>query len=278
MNARSWTTRADQRSLRLARAASALGTQLNGKLVANEAVTDLLHAVIEPHDRVCLEGNNQKQADFLAQALVQPGPATRAPPAHGAVGAGAAGTPGPLRPGHRLAAGLQLLRPAGRPPGQAGGRAAHRDRRDPHLPGTVRALLRRPDAPGGAGGRAGRRPARQPLHRAQHRGHTGHRRGHRVFGRHRDRAGQRDHRRPAATHRHPGRLGGLRRAGAAAERHRTAVHARPGADQRDPGADGHDGHQGHLRALRRAAPEPRHRLRHCRDRTAAAHLCANRWA
>jgi malonate decarboxylase alpha subunit len=25
--------------------------------------------VIEPGDRVCLEGNNQKQADFLTQAL-----------------------------------------------------------------------------------------------------------------------------------------------------------------------------------------------------------------
>jgi malonate decarboxylase alpha subunit len=71
MNARTWTTRADNRAQRLARAASVLGAQLNGKLVDGGAVTDLLHAVIEPHDRVCLEGNNQKQADFLAQALVR---------------------------------------------------------------------------------------------------------------------------------------------------------------------------------------------------------------
>jgi malonate decarboxylase alpha subunit len=71
MNARTWTTRADSRATRLARAARVLGTQLNGKLVASGAITDLLHAVIEPHDRVCLEGNNQKQADFLAQALVR---------------------------------------------------------------------------------------------------------------------------------------------------------------------------------------------------------------
>ncbi|EHR71519.1 malonate decarboxylase, alpha subunit [Burkholderiales bacterium JOSHI_001] len=71
MNARTWTTRADSRATRLSRAARALGTQRDGKLVAADAVTDLLHAVIEPHDRVCLEGNNQKQADFLAQALVR---------------------------------------------------------------------------------------------------------------------------------------------------------------------------------------------------------------
>ncbi len=31
----------------------------------------MLHSVIESGDRVCLEGNNQKQADFLAAALVQ---------------------------------------------------------------------------------------------------------------------------------------------------------------------------------------------------------------
>jgi len=42
--------------------------------VANEAITELLEAVIEPHDRVCLEGNNQKQADFLARALTQVDP------------------------------------------------------------------------------------------------------------------------------------------------------------------------------------------------------------
>lgn len=71
MTARNWTTRADNRANRLARVAEALGPKLRGKRVATDAVTDLLQAVIEPHDRICLEGNNQKQADFLAQALVQ---------------------------------------------------------------------------------------------------------------------------------------------------------------------------------------------------------------
>lgn len=71
MTARTWTTRADNRAARLARVAEALGPRLSGKLAQAEAITTLLEAAIEPHDRVCLEGNNQKQADFLAQALVQ---------------------------------------------------------------------------------------------------------------------------------------------------------------------------------------------------------------
>ena len=41
----------------------------NGRHVEAARIVELLQAVIEPGDRVCLEGNNQKQADFLAQAL-----------------------------------------------------------------------------------------------------------------------------------------------------------------------------------------------------------------
>lgn len=74
MNSSSWTTRADDRAARLARAAAALGTRLAGKQVATEAIGTLLEAVLAPGDRVCLEGNNQKQANFLAQALVQVDP------------------------------------------------------------------------------------------------------------------------------------------------------------------------------------------------------------
>ena len=65
-----WNLRADSLAARQARAAQALGGRLRGKQVPADAVTALLEAVIEPGDRVCLEGNNQKQADFLAQALV----------------------------------------------------------------------------------------------------------------------------------------------------------------------------------------------------------------
>jgi malonate decarboxylase alpha subunit len=70
-----WNSQAQGRTRRLNRAAQTLGSQLNGKRVATEAATQLLTAVLEPGDRVCLEGNNQKQADFLARALTQLDPA-----------------------------------------------------------------------------------------------------------------------------------------------------------------------------------------------------------
>jgi malonate decarboxylase alpha subunit len=74
MNAINWNTKADNRAARLARVERALGTQQSGKRVATEAIVALLEAALEPGDRVCLEGNNQKQADFLAQALMRMDP------------------------------------------------------------------------------------------------------------------------------------------------------------------------------------------------------------
>lgn len=41
----------------------------NGKFVSRQDATALLQAVIRPGDRICLEGDNQKQADFLAESL-----------------------------------------------------------------------------------------------------------------------------------------------------------------------------------------------------------------
>ena len=41
----------------------------SGKMVPPESAKALLEAVIRPGDRVCLEGDNQKQADFLAEIL-----------------------------------------------------------------------------------------------------------------------------------------------------------------------------------------------------------------
>ena len=43
----------------------------DGKLFASHSTTALLEAVIRPGDRVCLEGDNQKQADHLATALAE---------------------------------------------------------------------------------------------------------------------------------------------------------------------------------------------------------------
>jgi len=71
MNAptRVWDSLQRNRAERLARAQSALGSDLAGKALPAGRIEDLLHAVLECGDRVCIEGNNQKQADFLAGAL-----------------------------------------------------------------------------------------------------------------------------------------------------------------------------------------------------------------
>src|SRR5882757_5432092 len=61
------------RTSRLARAAAVHGVR--GKLCPAEAATQLLEAIIEPGDRVAIEGDNQKQADFLAAALAKVDPA-----------------------------------------------------------------------------------------------------------------------------------------------------------------------------------------------------------
>ena len=45
-----------------------------GKMVKPGNATALLEAVIRPGDRLCMEGDNQKQADFLAGALAQADP------------------------------------------------------------------------------------------------------------------------------------------------------------------------------------------------------------
>ena len=64
-----WNRRQHNRNERLARAVSVLGGALEGKIVPAARIADVLYAVIESGDRVCLEGNNQKQADFLSKAL-----------------------------------------------------------------------------------------------------------------------------------------------------------------------------------------------------------------
>lgn len=66
---RIWNSQQSNRGERLARARQALGPALSGKILAAGHITELLHQVLEPGDRVCLEGNNQKQADFLGKAL-----------------------------------------------------------------------------------------------------------------------------------------------------------------------------------------------------------------
>jgi len=63
-----WTRQRTNRAARLARAG------MRTKVVPADDIVALLEALIEPGDRVCLEGDNQKQADFLARALTQVSP------------------------------------------------------------------------------------------------------------------------------------------------------------------------------------------------------------
>jgi malonate decarboxylase alpha subunit len=71
-----WTQQRSNRAARLARAAALAGVGLGGaaKTVPADAIVALLEALIEPGDRVSLEGDNQKQADFLARALTRVSP------------------------------------------------------------------------------------------------------------------------------------------------------------------------------------------------------------
>jgi malonate decarboxylase alpha subunit len=72
---RIWNHQQENRRARLERAGTALGTALSGKILPADRIGELLHQVIECGDRVCLEGNNQKQADFLGKALARLDPA-----------------------------------------------------------------------------------------------------------------------------------------------------------------------------------------------------------
>ena len=60
-----WCQERTAREARLERAR----VHADGKVVPAARVVDLLEAILQPGDRVCLEGDNQKQADCLARGL-----------------------------------------------------------------------------------------------------------------------------------------------------------------------------------------------------------------
>ena len=68
-----WRQGQQSKAARLGRASHLVGGN-SGKVVKAEQTVALLESVIQPGDRVCLEGNNQKQADFLAQCLAKVNP------------------------------------------------------------------------------------------------------------------------------------------------------------------------------------------------------------
>lgn len=68
---RRWDTRRQEKAQRLTSA----GVYCDGKVIRPERLVDLLQCVARPGDRVALEGDNQKQADYLSRALAQCDPA-----------------------------------------------------------------------------------------------------------------------------------------------------------------------------------------------------------
>lgn len=65
---RQWDTRKTDYLERMSGAAPYIS---QGKVVIAENCVNVLEAVIRPFDRVNIEGNNQKQADFLAESLIK---------------------------------------------------------------------------------------------------------------------------------------------------------------------------------------------------------------
>ncbi len=68
---RSWSTRREDKQRRLQRAAAFA----DGRVLKPDRIVEALEAVIASGDRVALEGDNQKQADFLSRSLAKVDPA-----------------------------------------------------------------------------------------------------------------------------------------------------------------------------------------------------------
>ena len=66
-----WNTRATEKRRRL----DQVGGLAQGRVLPTHRLTEALQKLLAPGDRIVLEGNNQKQADFLARALAQADPA-----------------------------------------------------------------------------------------------------------------------------------------------------------------------------------------------------------
>src|SRR6516164_1213318 len=63
----SWTTRRDEKRKRI----DSVRPWMQGPILPPEKITDALQLLLKSGDRVVLEGDNQKQADFLSRSLVK---------------------------------------------------------------------------------------------------------------------------------------------------------------------------------------------------------------
>ncbi len=66
-----WSRRRTKKAARLAR----IAPWMNGLVLETGAIVEALQTLLEPGDSVALEGDNQKQADFLSRSLAQVDPA-----------------------------------------------------------------------------------------------------------------------------------------------------------------------------------------------------------
>ncbi len=67
---RSWTTRRDEKRRRL----QLVSAWMNGPVLPGEKIVEAFELLIAAGDRIVLEGDNQKQADFLSRSLVKVDP------------------------------------------------------------------------------------------------------------------------------------------------------------------------------------------------------------
>ena len=67
---RSWTTRLEAKKERM----ESVKSLVDGVIIPTDRIVEAMELLIRPGDRVVLEGNNQKQASFLSQSLVQVDP------------------------------------------------------------------------------------------------------------------------------------------------------------------------------------------------------------
>ena len=65
-----WSRRRTEKQRRVAQASA----YAEGAVIRTDRIVEALEALIAPGDRVVLEGNNQKQADFLSRSLVKADP------------------------------------------------------------------------------------------------------------------------------------------------------------------------------------------------------------
>ncbi|EFQ60709.1 malonate decarboxylase, alpha subunit [Pseudomonas fluorescens WH6] len=65
-----WTRRRDEKQRRL----GLVQKYADGVVLPGDRIVEALEALILPGDRVVLEGNNQKQADFLSRSLAKADP------------------------------------------------------------------------------------------------------------------------------------------------------------------------------------------------------------